>query len=1016
MAGHRGAETTFELTTIDRLEQLDYTWCHGSEVEREDEAEVVLRSRLRRFLEQRYADLPTTALNEAIAKLSRPEGVDSLHRNLAFHQLLTRGFEVKVEWPDGRTEYRHIYPVNWENPEANDFLVVNQLPIHGGNDRRPDLLVYVNGLPLVLFELKNPYSDAPTVDDALNQIQHYTYDIPQVFEFNAITVVSDGVTTLHGVWTASEEWYAPWKSIDGFQVEPNTTGSMKTLIEGLFPKCRLLSYVRDFIAFEVANDKITKKGAKYHQFFAVRLAAQKTRDAMRSGTDKRIGVIWHTTGSGKSLSMTFLVGILRRMPELENPSFVIQVDRNDLDQQLFDQFVATRSLVGNVQHAENIDDLRNLLRTEGGEVIFTTIEKFQLKPGEAEIEHPVLSTRTNIIIIADEAHRSQYGFLQGFARYLNEALPHARRLGFTGTPISFGGADTVEVFGDLIHTYDIKQSQEDKTTVPIYYAPRLVKLHLNHGDINAALKEIAEGAADPLDQTELERKKGRWAALAAAAGAKPRVQELAQDLLAHFQDRIATLDGKALIVCMTRANCVRLYKALHALPGCPEIKIVMTGDLGEDPPEWSAAGHLTTKGQRDAIKKRMIDPDDPLKMVIVCDMWLTGTDIPCLHTLYVDKPMRGHNVIQAISRVNRVFRDKPHGLIIDYIGIGDELREATDLYGNGGGRGEPAPDIEGTARPLFFTCMEETRQTLPEGKDYAGWRRMSRIDMEDLYAYVYGFLTDDDERRDHFLQAELRLTQTFLLVKHLDDCRGHADEVIFYQCVRQQLSKALPGRKPKRELEQAVHDLVDDSIESEGVVDIFQAAGLAKADISILDDRFLQTFKDRPHENLRLKLLEQLLRDAIQQRQKRNLAKAKSFRELLERTLQRYHARLIDAAAVVQEMLKIRQAMEADAERASKLGFADDERAFYDAIAAHYETLYEQPFLRDLIHDVVQVIKKNLKVDWTEPHRDDVRAAIRAAVRRVLNRKGVKAEDFEPFLERFMAQAQALYAEWPLAA
>jgi type I restriction enzyme R subunit len=894
-------------------------------------------------------------------------------------------------------------------------LVVNQLKVRGKTDRRPDVLVYVNGLPLVLFELKNPYSDAPTVDEAYNQIQHYIHEIPQIFEFNALTVASDGVHTLHGMWTATDEWYGPWSSIDGRRVEPATTGSMKVLIEGLFPKDRLLSYVRDFIAFEEANEKLAKKGAKYHQFFAVRVATQKTRETVLAGNDKRIGVIWHTTGSGKSLSMAFLVGILRRMPELENPAFVVQVDRNDLDDQLHDQFAAVRSLVGAVQQADSADKLRSLLRTEGGEVIFTTIEKFRLREGE--VSHEVLSTRSNIIVIADEAHRSQYGFLEGYARYLSEALPNARRIGFTGTPISFSGADTEEVFGSIIHTYDIKQSQADRATVPIYYAPRMVKLHLAHDDVDGALKEITEGG-DDLGQGELEKKKSRWAALAAAAGAKNRLEELAADLLAHFADRTATLMGKAMVVAMTRANCVRLYNALRAFPTCPELRVVMTADLGKDPKEWSEAGHLTTKGQREAIKKRMIDPDDPLKMVIVCDMWLTGTDIPCLHTLYIDKPMRGHPMIQAISRVNRVFRDKPHGLIVDYIGIGDELREATQRYTQGGGEGEPAPNIEEKARPLFFECLEDIRTLLSDQQadQVPKWRTLSRIDLEDLYAFVFGYLAEEDERQDRFLQAELRLTSAFLLVKHLDDCRSRADDVIFYQRVRNQLSKTAPGRKTKQDLELAVRDLVDDAIESEGVVDIFKVAGIEKADISILDDEFLQTFKDRKHENLRLKLLEQIMFDEIQRRQKQNLARAKSFRELLERTLERYHARIIDAAAVVEEMIKMRREMETSDTRAKELGLAEDELAFYDAVAQNYETIYEQPFLRELVHDVVQTIKKNLKVDWTEPHRDDVRATIRAGVRRILRRRDVKVEDFEPFIEKFMAQAEELYDDWPLAA
>lgn len=1009
MPSHRGAETDFELTLIERFEQQGYTHLLGLELDRPAD-DVVLRDVLHANLAERYPSLPPRAIDDAVARIARPEGVDTIHRNRAFHRMLLKGLELPVEYPDGRRESAYIWPIDWRPGGNNKYHVVNQLPVHGQNDRRPDVIVYVNGLPLALFELKNPWSPAPTVEDAWNQIQHYTHEIPQVFDFNALCVVSDGVHTLHGMWSADMEWYAPWKSIDGQTVEPGTTAPMKTLVEGLFPPDRLLEYVRDFIVFEVAEERITKKGAKYHQFFAVRLAAEKALAAARPGADRRVGVVWHTTGSGKSLTMAFLVGILRRDPALKNPTFVLQVDRTDLDDQLHDQFVAARDLVGDVKHAENVDELRSLLRGDGGEVIFTTVEKFRLRP--EELEHPVLSTRENVIIIADEAHRSQYGFAGGYARYLAEALPNARRIGFTGTPVSFGGADTEAVFGEIIHSYDIRQSQEDKATVPIYYAPRQIKLHLAKENVDEALADIVDDT--PVE--ELERRKSRWAALAAAAGAKDRVEALALDLLDHFLDRTATLTGKGMIVCMTRENAVRLHDALTALPNCPEVKVVMTGDLAKDPPEWSAAGHLTTKAQRDAIKKRMKDPNDPLALVIVVDMWLTGTDIPCLHTLYIDKPMRGHTIIQAISRVNRVFRDKPHGLVVDYIGIGDDLREATDRYTQGGGRGEPAPEIGEDAKPIFFEALDGVRKLVPADRDYGAWRKLSRIELEDLYALVYGTLAEDDERRDAFLDAERHLTMAFLLVKHLDDCRAHADEVIFYQRVRKQVLKALPGTHPDRDVERAVRDLVDDTVESEGVVDIFRAAGIELADISILDERFLQTFKDRPHDNLRLKLLEKLMRDELDRRRPRNLAKDRSFRELLEKTLQKYHNRLIDAAAVVKALLEMKRELDADDQRAEELGLEPEEVAFYDAVAANEGALYEPGFLRDLVHDVVQAVKARLKVDWTEPHRDAVKSEVRAAVKRVLRSRDVKEADMEPFLNAVMLQAEAIYKDWPWAA
>lgn len=976
----------------------------------------MLLDRLQAFLANRY-DLPPAAIAEAVRRFARPDGVDTLRRNLAFHDLLRRGIDdLRIEHPDGRVEHRHVYAVDWEHPERNELLVVNQLPIKGQNDRRPDLVVYLNGLPVVVFELKNPWEPEATVEGAFNQIQHYRNDIPQLFDTNAFVVVSDQINTLHGVWSAGREHYAPWKSIDGEHVETTTTGSMKTLLEGLFSPDRLLAYLRDFLLFEVVADRVTKKGARYHQFFAVQRAVERTLAAYRAPGERRIGVIWHTTGAGKSLSMAFLVGILRRLPELGNPSFLIQVDRTDLDDQLHDQFVAARSLVGAVQQAESVDDLRSLLRGEGGEVIFTTLEKFRLKrdvTGQPEeLAHPVLSTRRNLIVIADEAHRSQYGFTSGYARYLADALPEALRLGFTGTPVSFAGADTVEVFGDYIHTYDIRQSQLDHVTVPIYYEPRQVRLHLAATDLDAALAEVAAGA----DVDEVERKKSQWAALAKAAGATDRMNTLARDLLAHFHERAKGLTGKAMIVCMTRENCVRLFDALTALPGCPEVKVVMTGNLTEDPPAWSAAGHITTKAQRDAIKQRMVDADDTLRMVIVCDMWLTGTDIPCLHTLYLDKPMQGHTMIQAISRVNRVFLDKPHGLVVDYIGIGDELREATTTYARGGGEGEVAPSVAERAKPVFLEALRETRAILPAGHDWAIWRSLSRIALEDRYSLVYGYLTDLPERRDHFLAAEHQLSMAFLLVRHLDDCRAHADEVAFLQMVRKQLLKIIAERRPPLDLDSAVRDLVDESVESEGVVDIFAAAGIERADLSILDDDFLQTFKDRPLPNLRLQLLEQLVRHELAKAARHNLVQAKSFQALLEETLRKYHNRLIDAAAVIRAMIEIRRGMEAEGKRAADLGLSPEEVAFYDAIVEHAGGIYEHAFLRELVHEVVQTIRANLKVDWTEAHREDVKAGVQSAVKRVLLARGVKPADFTRILPFVMRQAEELYRDWPLVA
>lgn len=993
----------FEIATIERLKSLGYEHFQGKDFPERALEEVVLKDILRESLRSRYPDLPSASIEIAMTRISSPDGTDTIRRNQAFHEMLVRGIEVAIERGQGNPEYRHVYPIDWERPEKNRFLVVNQLSIRGKNTRRVDLVIYINGLPVGLFELKSPFSVQKGPEEAFTQIQHYQHDIPQLFEFNEITVISDGQKTLHGMWGSSFEWFAPWKTIDGVTIDP--LADMKTLVEGLFVKERLLSYIRNFVFFEDANEKIQKKGAKYHQFFAVTKAVEKTLESYRSN-EKRLGVIWHTTGSGKSLSMVFLVGMLRRLPELQNPTFVVQVDRTDLDGQLHEHFLAARSLVGEVKHADSTNQLREYLRSDGGEIIFSTIEKFRLKD---EVVHPVLSVRSNVMIIADEAHRTQYGFQKGFARHLVDALPNAKRIGFTGTPVQLIGADTVEVFGDYLHVYDMKQAQEDGAVVPIFYEPRQAQLHLTRKDLDQALEALADDL-EPEEQAAFEREKSRWAALAAITGAKNRVRRVAEDLLAHYLARTALLEGKAMVVCMCRENCVRLYEELIKLPNCPETKIIMTGNLEKDPPEWSQKHYLTTKEEREKLKKRFRDPLDSLKIVIVCDMWLTGTDIPCLHSLYVDKPMHGHNLIQAISRVNRVFRDKPSGLVVDYIGIGDDLKEATAKYAKGSnGTGNDGP-IGENAVPIFFECLEAVRSALPKG-EYGVWRSLPILEQENLYRGVYQHLVEDEERTDVFLDAEQRLFNSYLLVKHLDDCRSFADEVLFYQNSRNQIKKIRQKPRNEKNRERAVRDILDESLGSEEVLDIFKLSGIDKPDISILDERFLQSIEDKGLVNLRLKLLEKLLQDEFVRRSQSNPVKARSFQEMLEKTLQKYRNRLIDAAAVIKKMIEIKQEMDAADGRTHELGLTPEELAFYDAISEHSEKIYEQPFLSELCRLITREVKRTIKIDWT--NRESVRSEVRVAVKKVLRQKKVKVEHFDTFLACFMKQAEVLYAEWP---
>jgi len=1026
-------ENLFEETTVQRLERLGYRSLDGRQLRDPDtfpETDVVHRPTLRRFFQEKYPFLDPTSLNQAVQRVATPDGVDLIQRNKEAHHLITKGFELAYEAEDGSEAYEHVYPIDWKHPEENEFWVVQQLPIHGDNDRRPDLIIYVNGLPLVTFELKSPYREEVDVENAFNQLQHYRQELARLFTFNAFCVLSDGRKTLHGVHSASREWFKPWMSADGETVADEKKQSMRMLIQGLFPKDRLLHYVRNFIVHENTGSGIRKKGALYHQFFGVRRAVEETLRATGPDGDQRIGVIWHTQGAGKSLSMVFLVGILRR--RLGNPTILIEVDRNDLDEQLYDAFVAAKPLVGDVHQAEGIDDLRARLKTEGGEVVFTTIEKFQLK--EEETEHPQLSDRKDIVVIADEAHRTQYGFegevrvdedtgerftAYGYAKYLRQALPNASFIGFTGTPIAEDDRNTTAVFGDLIHTYDMRQAKEDGAVVGIQYEPRLIELGLDNEEIDEEVEEIAEG-----DDVELEKQK--WSALERAAGTDERQAQLAEDIIEHFRKRRQSIDGKGMIVGMSRRNCVGLYEAIverrpewhDPALDAGKIKVVMTGNISSDPPEWNERGHITTKQQRDQLKQRFKDPDDDLQLVIVCDMWLTGTNIPCLHTLYVDKPMKGHNLMQAIARVNRVFRDKPAGLVVDYIGIGTQLKKATKRYTDQG-FDAPTEELEEAAFEQFDQALSAIRETLPDAVDQdlvAHWRDLSKIDFEDLTTRLYNFYLETDDRRDDFLRKEKRLRKAHSLIQHREEVEEHADEVAFYQLVRTQLkrTKEQATREEDEERAQAIRDLVERSLEAEEAVDIYEAAGIDKPDISILDEAFLEEFKsEEEKQSLRMKLLEKLMKDEIQVRKRENLSKYRSLEEILEETLAKYHQNTITAAEVMKRLVEMRKDYFSDDERKDKYNLSNEEIAFVDAINEVREDAYDMPFLCDLVRDVVRSVKDNLEVDWTKPHRENVRASVRSAVKRVLRQNGVTGDEMQAVQEQIMEQAESLYQDWP---
>ncbi len=995
-------EATIEQATIDWLEDLGYTHIDGTTISHKPQ-EVVLKDQLQRFIKKKYPKVPTEIQSLAVAEFINNVGADLEHRNRSFHLKLTKGIDFDYEDANGHEKAVHIYPIDFDNPENNTYWAVNQFSITGKNKRRPDIIIYINGIPLVVFELKNWYDENTNIKEAHNQIQHYKKDIPQLFEFNALTVISDGNEAQHGMFSSGMEWYAPWKSIDGKTIVDKDDFQMHSLLFGLFPKDRLLNYIKNFIFHEDHNGSLIKKGAKYHQFFGVNLAVEAAKQSVRPFGDGRIGVIWHTQGSGKSISMAIYTGILRSLPELKNPTIVVQVDRSDLDQQLYENFVLAKDLVGNVKHAESTEELRKLLAAGAGGVVFTTIEKFRLRQTTentlGELEHPVLSERENIIVMADEAHRTQYGLLDGFAANLRKALPNASFIGFTGTPVDNKDADTEDVFGKVIHTYDIKQAVEDKATVNIYYEPRLAKLHLWNENIDNEVDQITE---DDEDTDNL-----KWAAIEDAAGSEDRVNKIAKDILTHFQKRIATLDGKAMIVCMSRRNCVKMYDALTALEGCPEIAVVMTGNISKDPESWNP--HLRTKDSQEALKQRFRNEDDPLKMVIVRDMWLTGFDAPCVHTMYVDKIMKGHNLMQAITRTNRVFKDKENGVIVDYIGIGDNLKSATDKYTDGGGKGKPTIDME-QALELFFNQVEYCKSMIPDTIDYNNWKVLRDADKVLLVKKAVNHLVKYDEDANNFMKAEKKLSGLLSIVKSQPAIQDSTVDVLFVQHVSKAVRNAKSVRSTRSEQQKQIKELISQSIDSEDIIDVFAMAGIEKPDISILDETFLLGAKKEKDGNaLKIEIIKNILKDEIKLRLHKNIKRYTSLKEELEKVIEKYHNNALDSYATIAELVERAQELQQEDKRTEELGLSEEELAFYDILATKKDIIKEKGPIQDIVHAVVKAVKSNLQLDWTK--KENAKAQIRVAVKRELKGK-VTISKLNEILADIMEQAEGQYSDW----
>jgi type I restriction enzyme R subunit len=999
--------------------------------------DVVLPGVLRGALRRLNPSLPDEAVEDAFRKITRPEGPTLVTRNRSFHRMLRDGVTVEVRQPDGTIRGAQVNVVGFENADRNQWLAVNQLTVvEAKHHRRPDVVLFVNGLPLAVIELKNAAAENATVWSAFQQLQTYKAEIPSLFSFNELLLVSDGVQARLGTLTADKERFMPWKTITGEGLAPAGVPELQVVLEGAFQKGRFLNLIRHFIVFEEAEGaEPAKKVAGYHQFHAVNVAVEETLRASRAGVaseakgtgvytanrmpggepgDRRVGVIWHTQGSGKSLTMAFYAGRVIAEPAMQNPTIVVLTDRNDLDDQLFGTFARCQELLRQPP-AQAVDraDLRSLLRVDSGGVVFTTIQKFF--PEEKGDRHPILSERRNIVVIADEAHRSQYDFIDGFARHLRDALPNASFIGFTGTPIELTDKNTRAVFGDYISVYDIQRAVEDGATVPIYYEGRLAALELDEREkprIDPDFEEVTEGE----EADRKEKLKSRWAQLEAIVGAEKRVALVAKDLVDHFEKRLEALDGKAMVVCMSRRICVDLYAAIRKLR--PDwhadddagggMKVVMTGSAS-DPLEWQ--GHIRNKPRREELAKRFRDPGDPFRLVIVRDMWLTGFDAPSLHTMYVDKPMRGHGLMQAIARVNRVFRDKPGGLVVDYLGLAQELKQALASYTQSGGTGRTAVDQAEAVAVLLE--KHEVCCALFHRFDWSRWATGTAQERLALLPAAQEHVLAQRDGKARLLQVVRELSQAFALsVPHAEALRVR-DDVAFFQAIRAVLAKGAAGvQRTEEEMEHAIRQLISRAVASAEVVDIFAAAGLNKPDISVLSDEFLAEVRDLPQRNLAVELLQKLLKGEIRARSKRNVVQARSFSAMLEEAIRRYQNRAVETAQVIEELIQLAKEMKGAAERGEALGLTDDEVAFYDALETNDSAVkvLGEPTLKTIARELVDVVRKNVTIDWRI--RENVRANLRVVVKRILRKYGYPPDKQEKATQTVLEQAEVLSEAW----
>ena len=1038
-------EFAVEQTLLEQLVKLKYKietedniGPDGKFPERESHSEVILIKRLLDAAKRINTKIPKQAIEEAVKKLTQNELPQLIAENRRIHKLLIEGVDIEFEDKEGIVSGK-VNLIDFENIENNDWLVVNQyVVINGERNRRPDVVVFINGLPIAVIELKAPGSDSGTMIGAFNQLQTYKNQIPALFKTNSLLVISDGLTARMGSLTSDFERFVPWRTVDGKEIAKKGLPELSTLIDGVFEKRRLLDFIKDFIVFSDTGEELVKIIAGYHQFFAVKYALNSTIKATSTTGDKRAGVIWHTQGSGKSLLMAFYAGLLIKSSEMKNPTIVLLTDRNDLDDQLFNTFSSCKDLLRQTpQQAVDREDLKKILNKASGGVIFTTIQKFS--PEGASSIHPVLTDRRNVVVMVDEAHRSQYGFKAkidkktgeigyGFAKYLRDALPNASFIGFTGTPIEKSDVNTPAVFGNYVDVYDISRAVDDGATVPIYYESRLARIELDNDSKSLINKEIEELTEDESEE-EQERFKKKWATIEGIVGSDKRIKLIAEDLVNHFEARLVALPGKAMVVCMSRRICIKLHDAIvkikpdwyskeNKLGG---IKIVMTG-AASDPPEWQE--HIRNKKIRDDLAKRARNFKDELKIVIVCDMWLTGFDAPSMHTMYIDKPMRGHGLMQAIARVNRVFKDKPGGLIVDYIGVAQNLKSALQEYSVND------QDKTGIDENKAIEVMLEKYQVVKDmyhGFDYStalkGTAQQRMVMMAGAIEWVLNFqhkqasIEKDKETKKiahrRYQDAVLSLSKAFSLASASDEAKKIREEVGFFQAIRAALVKTSTGAAvTKYDRDLVMEQIISRAVISTEIIDILAATGINSPDISILSDQFLGEIQKIKHKNLAIETLKKLLNDSIRSRSKTNIVETKSFSKRLEDAVARYHANAITTAEVLQELINLAKDIRASKVRGEESGLTDEEIAFYDALAENNSAveILGDDKLKLIAHELLISLKSNISVDWA--HRESARARLRILVKKILRKYGYPPDLQDSAVQTVLQQAEAVSSNW----